>query len=155
MRSEESLAIQAWLLFGGFLLRPPKAAMDPHIGFALGLLWCRRPTWAKSRHLQSLGEQPRTRRVNFPTWSWTSVTGEIFNEGYGEQSVFGKYLRADNQVSSQSDAYIRFSMYAEGKLIPLHEAMQRYSVVLPEESPILVVEGDLVRLTLVNGKHPY
>jgi hypothetical protein len=46
-------------------------------------------------------------------------------------------------------------MYAEGELIPLHEAMQRYSVVLPEESPILVVEGDLVRLTLVNGKHPY
>lgn len=72
-----------------------------------------------------------------------------------EDSQFWKYLRADNQVSSQSDAYIRFSMYAEGELIPLHEAMQRYSVVLPEESPILVVKGDLVRLTLVNGNHPY
>jgi hypothetical protein len=46
-------------------------------------------------------------------------------------------------------------MYAEDELIPLHEAMQRYSVVLPEDSPILVVEGDVVRLTLVDGKQPY
>jgi hypothetical protein len=129
--------------------------MDPHIGFALGFLWTRRPTWSISRHLKPLREQPRTRRANFPTWSWTSVTGEIFNEGYEEQSVFGKYLEADSQVSIQSDAYIRFSIYAEGELIPLHEAMQRYSVVLPEDSPILVVEGDVVRLTLLNGTHSY
>jgi hypothetical protein len=149
------LSRSGFVTIWGVPITPPGAAMDPHTGFALGLLWTRRPEWSKHRHLKFSKEQPRTRRANFPTWSWTSVKGEIFHDGYGEKSVFGKYLKADHHVSNQSDAYIRFSMYAEGELIPLHEAMQRYSVALPEDSPILVVEGDIVQVTRIDGKQSY
>jgi hypothetical protein len=127
--------------------------MDPHTGFALGFLWTRTPSWAVRPHLRSANALPRIRRVNFPTWSWASVTGEIFNEVYGGKSVFEAYLGADDYVSKQSDAYIKFWMYAEGKPIPLQEVMQQQrSNILSEDSSSLLVEGDLVRLTLTNGK---
>ncbi|PVH88634.1 HET-domain-containing protein [Cadophora sp. DSE1049] len=143
--------------FWGVPITPPKAAMDPHTGLALGLLWTRTPSWAISRHLVSRKEPPRIRRVNFPTWSWTSITSEIFNEGYGSQSVYGAYLEADDRVSNRSDAYIRFWIYVGGKQVPLDEVMQQqqHSTILPEDSPFLLVQGDLVRLTLTNGKQPY
>jgi hypothetical protein len=97
-----------FVTFWGVPITPPKAAMDPHTGLALGLLWTRTPRWVIPRYLVSDEEPPRIRRVNFPTWSWASVTSEIFNKGYGVQSVFGAYLAADDRVSNQSDAYIRF-----------------------------------------------
>ena len=62
--------------------------MDPHIGLALVLLWTKRTDWDISRHLASTKERPRIRQVNFPTWSWTSVTGEIFNDAYIEVSPY-------------------------------------------------------------------
>jgi hypothetical protein len=47
-------------------------------------------------------------------------------------------------------------MYAGGKPMPLHEVMQQqHSTVLPEDSPLLLAQGDLIRLTLTNGKHQY
>jgi hypothetical protein len=145
-----------FVTFWGVPITPPKAAMDPHTGLALGLLWTRTPSWAIPTHLLSNKEPPRIRRVNFPTWSWTSVTSEIFNEGYGSQSVFGAYLAGDDRVSNQSDAYIRFWIHAGGKQIPLDEVtQQQHSTILPEDSPFLLVQGDLVRLTLTNGKQPY
>ena len=41
--------------------------------------------------------------------------------------------------------------------MPLHEVMQQqqHSIVLPEDSTFLLVQGDLVRFTLTNGKQPY
>jgi len=145
-----------FVTFWGVPITPPKAAMDPHTGFALGFLWTRTPSWAIRPHLRFANALPRIRRVNFPTWSWTSVTGEIFNEGYGGQSAFGAYLGADDYVSKQSDAYIKFWIYVKGEPIPLQEVMQQQrSNILPEDSPSLLVEGDLVRLTLTNGKQPY
>jgi hypothetical protein len=145
-----------FVTFWGIPITPLKAAMDVHTGLALGLLWTRKPDWAIPRHLESSKERPRTRRLNFPTWSWTSITGEIYNDAYGGDSVFGAYLDADDRVSLQSDAYIRFWIHAGGKQVPLHEVMQhQLSTVLPEDSPFLLVEGDLVRLTLSNGNQPY
>ena len=149
------LSYSGFVTFWGVPITPPNASMDSNTGLALGLLWTRRPEWSRPRHLQPSEEQPRVRRAGFPTWSWASVTGETFNEGYGEESVFGKYLKADNHVSNQNDAHIRFSMYVEGKLLSLHDAIQQYTTVVPEDSPQLVVEGDLVRLTLVDGGRPY
>ncbi|KAI3325999.1 heterokaryon incompatibility protein-domain-containing protein [Xylariaceae sp. AK1471] len=134
--------------FWGIPITPPKAAMDAHTGLSLGLLWTRTPSWAISTHLKSFKEGLRTRRPDFPTWSWTSVTGSTFNDGYGENSVFGKYLNSDDSVSHRSDAYIRFWIYAGDEQVPLHEVMQQQlSIVLPENYPFLLVEGDLVRVT--------
>lgn len=148
----------SFVTFWGVPITPLRAAMNPHTGLALGLLWTRTPSWAIPKHLVSNKKRLRIRRVNFPTWSWTSATGEIFNEGYGSQSVFSAYLAADDRVSNQSDAYIQFWIYIGGKQIALDKAMQQqqqHSTILPEESHFLLVEGDLVRLTLTNGKQPY
>ncbi|CAF9932643.1 MAG: hypothetical protein HETSPECPRED_008410 [Heterodermia speciosa] len=136
----------------GIPIIPLKATMNPHTGFSLGLLWSRRPSWAISTHLKSYDGRARIRRANFPTWSWTSVTGEIFNDGYEEQSSYGAYLKADSRVSIQSDAYIQFQMYLGGKPIFLHEVLQQqqHSNILPEESPSLFVHGDVVHFTRTN-----
>ena len=150
------LSRSPFVSFWGVPITPPKAAMDPHTGFALGLLWTRRPNWADPSHLKSAERRARIRRVNFPTWSWTSVTGEIYNEGYGTQSLFGAYLKGDNDVSIQNDAYIHFHMYVGNKPMPLHQVLrQQNSRILPEESPFLLVQGDIVQFTLTNGKQPY
>ena len=140
----------------GVPITPPKAAMDSHTGFALGLLWATRPDWTHSSYLKPVERRARVRRVNFPTWSWTSVTGEIHNAAYGKQSLFGAYLRADKDVLIQNDAYIHFQMWVGNKPVPLHQLLrQQNSHVLPEESPFLLVQGDIVRFTLQNGKQPY
>ena len=40
--------------------------------------------------------------------------------------------------------------------MPLHQVLwQQHSHVLPEESPFLLVQCDVVRFTLTNGKQPY
>lgn len=145
-----------FVTFWGVPITPPKAAMDPHTGFALGLLWTRRPEWAIASHLKSAEKSAWIRRKNFPTWSWTSVTGEIFNDGCGKQSLFGAYLQADNHVSIQNDAYTHFQIYVGNKQMPLDKVLhQQQSYVLPEESPFLLVQGDVVRITLTNGKQSY
>jgi len=143
--------------FWGVPITPPKAAMDAHTGFSLGLLWTRKPKRATSNHLKSPKDPPRVRRIGFPSWSWMSVTGEIFNEnGPGssansvrskETSVFDKYLAGDESVSKMSGAFIRFHVQTDGQWEPLHDAIQKQCTnTLREESPNLLVEGDLVRV---------
>jgi hypothetical protein len=58
-----------FVTFWGVPITPPKAVMDPHTGFALGLLWTRTPNWTVSLHVKSSKERPRICRVGFPTWS--------------------------------------------------------------------------------------
>lgn len=149
------LSHSGFVTFWGVHVTPPNAAMDPNIGFAMGLLWTRKPTWAVSSHLQSFNERPRARRFGFPTWSWTSVTGEIYNEAYGGQSVLHKYLNSDAQVTILGDMNVRFSIVVGSEWVPLWRAMQCYPVALPEESSDLMIEGDLIRLSLIDGKYPY
>lgn len=142
--------------FWGVPITPPKAAMNPHTGLALGLLWSRRPAWTITSPLKSAEKSACIRRQNFPTWSWTSVTGEVFNDGCGKDSMFETYLKADNHVSIQNDAYIHFQTYAGGKLLPLDKVLQQQqSYILPEESPFLLVEGDVVRITQTEIKGRY
>ena len=87
--------------------------MDTHTGFGLGLLWTRRPDWTDSSYLRPVERRARILRANFSTWSWTSVTGEIHNDIYGKQLLFGAYLRAYNDISIQNDAYIPFKCTQE------------------------------------------
>ena len=135
----------------GVPIIPLNATMDPHAGFALGLLWSRTPSWAILPHLKTRDDRARIRRANFPTWSWTSVMGEIFNGGYEASSLFGAYTKADRRVPIQSDAYIHFQMCLGGQPISLHEALlQQPSNILPEEAPSLLVHGDVIQFTHTN-----
>ena len=77
-----------FITFWGFPVIPTGAKTDPGVGLALGLLWVRRLEWTISRHLPFVEGKPRTRRPGFPSWSWTRIVGEIYNEGYGPQSIF-------------------------------------------------------------------
>jgi hypothetical protein len=138
-----------FVTFWGVPITPPGAKMDPNTGLALGLLWCRRSETSRSTHLKEGEEVFRRRRAGFPTWSWASVTGEVFNQIYGAQSIFGKYLTGRNDISNENDANIQFSLQSGGEWISLDEVMQRcWSNTLPEDSipPSLLVQGYIVRV---------
>jgi hypothetical protein len=136
--------------FWGVPIIPLPAKMDANIGFALGLLWRRRPSWSVEPHLvRGSSLSLATRRVDFPTWSWASVTGEIFNDGYGEQSIFGSYLNGLTKESGLSDANLRFWLMVGGNYLPLNDVVSNYRYrLIPEgkDSQQLLVEGDIVRL---------
>jgi hypothetical protein len=136
---------------------PVGGKMDPCAGLALGLLWVKRPPFAVSRHVQPTRVVPYTRRPGFPTWSWTSIVGEIYNEVYeNPRSILGGYLRASTEISATNDAYLRFWLQFDGQPTPLQEAIQRTnSNVLIEHSPDLLVEGDIVRVVRNAGSTGY
>jgi hypothetical protein len=143
----------------GIPIAPRTSKMDPYVAFALGMLWTRTPPSAMPRHLRSEKVMPRRRRLGFPTWSWTSVTGEIFNQTLGEDSAFGRYLRGDADAeikNDESNFYLRIWVHIDDKPVPLHEIMASHSShILPEMSQRLLVEGDLVQITLRDGKNEY
>ena len=140
----------------GVTVIPKNSTMDPCIGLSMGLLWIRLPSWGRSRHLDTLPEPTRRRRPNFPTWSWTSVTGHISNEGYGDQSAFGKYLNASDDFTLHSDAYLKFWVQIRGQSVPLHNALELSgSNLLPEESYSLLVEGGIVSVKMYGPLSPF
>ncbi|KAK4159551.1 heterokaryon incompatibility protein-domain-containing protein [Cladorrhinum sp. PSN259] len=136
--------------FWGIPIIPLPAKMDGNIGFALGLLWRRRPNWAFERHLVEEGSSRLPiRRIGFPTWSWTSVIGDLFNDGYGGQSFFGAYLEGLTKEPPLSAANLRFWVMLKGNYLSLNDAISHCGErLLPEGtgSERLLVEGDLVRL---------
>jgi hypothetical protein len=95
-----------------------------------------------------------TRRVGFPTWSWTSLTGEIFNDDCVPESVFGAYLMGLTKESSASEADIFFSLRLGGRHIPINEVLSTQGMkIIPEEedSHKLLVEGNIIRLKRTLG----
>jgi hypothetical protein len=143
-----------FVTFWGVPITPPGAKMDPHTGLALGLLWCRKRA-STSPHLKESEEVFRRRRADFPTWSWASVTGEIFNQLYGAQSIFGKYLAGRDDISNKNDANIRFSLKSGGEWVLLDKFMQNcQSNTLPEDSipPSLLIQGYIVRVVSAQNR---
>ncbi|KAH7176206.1 heterokaryon incompatibility protein-domain-containing protein [Dactylonectria macrodidyma] len=141
--------------FWGVPIIPLPARMDANIGFALGLLWCRRPKWSVDRHLaERVSDEPMGRRVNFPTWSWTSMPTEVFNDGYGGQSVFGAYLDGISKETNPNHASVRFWVMLGGNYMPLNDVVSHREKLIPEgkDSQRLLVEGNLVRLCREYGK---
>jgi len=142
------LSHSRFVTFWGVTINPRKAKLNAHTGFALGLLW-RAEGWSRSVHLKAaVKEAPRARRPGFPTWSWTSVTGAISHEWAPYQSSFAAYLAARPNASRQNDARVFFSLKLAGEWVPLDQVMQQQhnSNMLPEESPLLLVEGDVIRV---------
>jgi hypothetical protein len=138
----------------GIPIAPVNSKMDPYTAFALGLLWTRTPAHAMPRHLRSYKEPRRVRRKDFPTWSWTSVTGEIYNQTHGEGSAFGRYLKGDVEATIESHAYLRIWLHIDDKPVPLHEIMATHnSNILPEDSSDLLVEADVVQVFFQEDVH--
>jgi hypothetical protein len=138
-----------FISFWGVPVVPFPAQMDANVGFALGLLWCRRPEWSLDRHLVQDISSTMARRGEFPTWSWASVTGEIYNEGYGPQSVFGAYLNGITPEAGLDEANVLFWIMVGGVYTPLSEVISNTGGrMIPEEalSQRILVEGDLVRV---------
>lgn len=79
--------------------------------------------------------------------------GRNYNEAYVTQFFFGAYFQASKEISAKNDACLRFWQYSHGQEAPLHKIIQQLrSNAVPEHSPYLVIEGDLVRVKL--GKDP-
>jgi hypothetical protein len=151
------LSRSPFIAIWGVPVIPVGGKMDPCVGLALGLLWVKRPTFAVSRHVQPTRVVPYTRRPGFPTWSWTSIVGEIYNVVYeNRQSILGDYLGASTEISATNEAYLRFWLPFEGQPTPLQEVIQRTSLnVLSEQSPDLLVEGDILRVRSHLGSMSY
>lgn len=163
--SQRNLTNQADILdaFRGILSRAPfvtfwgvtviprerlKAKLDPHTGLALGMLWSRTDGWAQSVHLHA-AKTPRLRRPGFPTWSWTSVIGEISHQQWPDHTALGSYNNAQNGHPVENHARIIFSMKVEGEWVPLDQAIKQHARhILPEDSPVLLVEGDVIQVQL-------
>jgi hypothetical protein len=141
------LACSPFITFWGVSVIPPGSQMNPCLGFALGLLWAKKPVSSKSRHLLHMTGAPWIRRLDFPTWSWASIIGEIHNEQHAIGSVYSGYHQGPLNYSAQNDAHLQFWQFSQGQQVPLREIIQQLrSNAVPEESPYLVVEGDLLRV---------
>jgi hypothetical protein len=145
-----------FVTFWGVPIIPPGSKLDPCIGFALGLLWVRRPSWSLPRHVPFTKATPYIRRPGFPTWSWTSLIGEIYNEGFGDHSILGSYLHASTDISATNEAGVEFWLRQDGDQAPLHKILEQHSTnVLPEYSTTILVEGDVVRVKLSDNAESF
>ena len=121
--------------------------VDPHIGFALGQLWIKRPHWMTRPHLRTSNTERSARRRDFPTWSWTSIIADVYQDYYGPQSLYGRYLNGVAVNFPQNEAQIRFWLCLGASQTSLHDAINtETSITLPEGNTKLFVEGDLITL---------
>ena len=123
--------------------------INPCVGFAMGLLWIRRPWGSLNPHATNNAGISYTRRPGFPTWSWTSVIGEIFQNSSGVHSLYGKFLMSASHSSNFQMEGIRSSVRVEmpDSGISLAEAIEgAENDILPETSTSIFLEGDIVRV---------
>lgn len=135
--------------------------MDPHTGLAVGLLRKKRPDQTIASHLKSLRNLLEDLH-RFAERTFQLGVGRVSQDKYSmmdtENSLhsYTTYLCANNHVSIQNDTY---QIFAENKQISrdqvLQQQQQQQSYPLPEESPCLLFQGDVVRFTQINGKQPY
>ncbi|KAL9114913.1 MAG: hypothetical protein Q9227_001156 [Pyrenula ochraceoflavens] len=117
-----------------------KIEADPSAGFAIGLAWRKRQRYEIKFDSYPKSHVPASwkRRAGFPTWSWTSVIGEIYTEGI----IF--YSSHDHE-KEENNAEIAFWMYWQTQWKPLNDVLTLTEQnALPEQSPELLVEGTIV-----------
>lgn len=125
-------------------------SMDVNTGFALGLLWMKRPGWTISPHLLNGDTKPTKRRPGFPTWSWTSLDAEIYQDNYGTQSLYGKYVCGSPVDLPRNEADIRFWLLSSGKKTPLPDVVKLAGCLIPcDPDQKLLIEGDLLHARYV------
>src|SRR6201996_7451514 len=109
----------AFLTVGGIPVRLDVSNLDLNTGFALGLLWLKRPHWTTSGHLVNPGSILSRRRPGFPTWSWTSLIAEIYQDNYGLKSAYGKLINEIPSQFPQNETHLVFAPLIDGKATPL------------------------------------
>ena len=136
----------------GVPFRLRDTGMNANSGMALGLLWTRRPLYAKESHLESLDDRPLIRRLGFPTWSWTSVTGEISNQGsISRKCSLRAFFSGNGQIAINNDANLQFSTLSSNRWIPLNDFLPPHQSCTPEDPRLLGIQGDLVRVALTEN----
>lgn len=137
-----------FVTYWGIPITLANSGINPNVGLALGFLWMRRPRWSKSRHLRSAQRKQISRRPGFPTWSWTSLVAEIFQDNHGPQSKYGQYINGITVNFPQNEARLQFWLSIQGVGMLRAEDVNTDNVkILAEDSPQLLVEGDFINLT--------
>lgn len=130
----------------GIPIRPVQSSVDCNAGFALGLLWMRRPSW-QSSPVFAAKRGSGQRRNGFPTWSWSSLIADISQDNYGIQSIYGKYLNLQIMELPDNQARTKYHAKLDGNWNTLEETLRRsVSAVVPEHCGSLFVESDFITL---------
>ena len=137
----------SFITLWGVPIVPELSDIDPNVGFALGLLWTKRPSWGLRRNVRRWGSSDSYRRSDFPTWSWTSLHADICQAQSGLRSKYGKYLGGNTVRFPENEANIQFWCLINGQQFSLQHAIaMTNSPILPEHSRELYVEGEFIRL---------
>ena len=137
----------SFITFWGVPIVPETSDINPNVGFALGLLWTPRPSCQGASPLITRQNLSRSRRPGFPTWSWTSLHADIYQDLFGEQSQYGRYLTGSTVCFPENEANVQFWCFADGHPLSLRDAIPMSdSPILPEYSRKLLVEGDIIRV---------
>lgn len=129
-------------------LRDSEVSVDT--GFALGQLWMKRPSWTIARHLRTSDSDSSERRPGFPTWSWASLDAEIYQDNYGTQSAYGRYISGLRVEFPRNESELKVHVSQGGGMLQLSEAVKsKDRLALSTSNPRLRIEGDLVRLRYV------
>lgn len=137
----------AFITVGGIPVRLLESNVDLNTGFALGLLWLRWPGWTISRHLLNSSSSLGIRRPGFPTWSWTSLLAEIYQDTYGLQSAYGKFVNELPSRFPENEANIVFAPFIDGNVTPLTiEAIQMTANIKLQAVKELSIERNFMSL---------
>ncbi len=141
------LCRSSFITLWGVPIIPKTSDINPNVGFSLGLLWTKRPTWQGKSQVQNRQRFYSCRRSGFPTWSWTSLHADICQDSFGTQSKYGQYLVGTTVCFPKNEANIQFWCLMDGHPVSLRDAITMTdSSILPEHSRELLVEGEFIRV---------
>ncbi|KAN0093493.1 heterokaryon incompatibility domain containing protein [Hyaloscypha variabilis] len=137
----------SFITLWGVPIIPEKSDINPNVGFSLGLLWTKRPTWEGKSYVRTRQKFSSCRRSGFPTWNWTSLNADICQDAFGTQSKYGQYLDGTAVCFPENEANIQFWCLVAGCRLSLQDAITMTdSPILPEYSRELLVEGEFIRV---------
>lgn len=135
-----------FVTFWGIPVSYKGGALDPRVCFTMGLLWARRSLATFEAHMPSNHTGSYARRPGFPTWSWAGVVGEIFQFATNEPCTYRAFFRSEPENES-SELIPAFKVSTKDSGLELRDAIKCATTdMLPELSPALLIEGDLVRV---------
>lgn len=137
----------SFITLWGVPIIPETSDINPNVGFSLGLLWTKRPSWEGKSHVRNRRRLYSCRCSGFPTWSWTSLHADIRQDMFGTQSKYGQYLHGTTVCFPENEANIQFWCLVDGHPLSLRDFItMNDSPILPEDSRELLIEGEIIRL---------
>lgn len=122
----------------------------------MGLLWNTTELYTKDRDSYLLPEHDvSTRRVGFPTWSWSSIKGPVLS-CQDSEVIYNIYQRfamevPNNQVLPWPMAHFLIKRRGADRYMDLCHAQTLYEPTGPKNINVdrLIVEGDIVKARLI------